>query len=226
MVQVKWTREEVEFVLQDKQWLSHTRERVLNANGVQFVLKDGTCVNWWPNRTARPQGKPSEVFDEANAIFSKNFSEYIPLPKPQIFVVYGHDKKAKDQIESIIKGFGLDPIILDQIPGVGNTIIEQLEKQIEGAVFACVLLTPDDEGHPKDKPDEKKYRARQNVILELGMVAGKLGRQQVAVFHKGELEMPSDIRDLIYIPFGDGDVEEAKKKLKSHLEQVGIATRI
>lgn len=226
MTQIKWTREDVEFVLHDKQWLSNTREGVLNADGVQFVLIDGTPVNWWPTGTTRLQGKSSAIKTEAEAIFSKPFSEYIPVPKSKVFVVYGHDMEVRDRIESIIKGFGLEPIILDQIPGVGNTIIEQLEEQIKGAEFACVLLTPDDEGHPKDKPDEKKYRARQNVILELGMVAGKLGRKQVAVFYKGELEMPSDILDLIYIPFDDGDVEEAKKKLKGHLEQVGIATRI
>lgn len=81
-------------------------------------------------------------------------------------------------------------------------------------------MTPDDEGYPKDKPEEKKYRARQNVILELGMVAGKLGRKQVAVFHKGELEIPSDIRDLIYIPLEN--VENAKKLLKGNLEKAGI----
>ena len=226
MAQVKWTREEVEFVLQDKQWLSYPREDVLNANGVQFVLTDGTRVNWWPTGTAKSQGKASVILDEAEAIFSKPFSAYVPVPKPKVFVVYGHDEEVRDQVESIIKGFGLEPIILDQLPGGGNTIIEQLEKQIEGAEFACVLLTPDDEGYPKDKPDKKKYRARQNVILELGMVAGKLGRKRVAVFHKGDLEIPSDIRDLIYIPFGDGDIEKAKKKLKDHLEQVEIAIRL
>lgn len=59
MAQVKWTREEVEFVPQDKQWLSDTREGVLNAKGVQFVLIDGTRVNWWPNGTTKPQGKSS-----------------------------------------------------------------------------------------------------------------------------------------------------------------------
>jgi predicted nucleotide-binding protein len=34
--------------------------------------------------------------------------------------------------------------------------------------YAVVPATPDDEGHPRSKPDEKRFRARQNVVLELG----------------------------------------------------------
>jgi hypothetical protein len=36
--------------------------------------------------------------------------------------------------------------------------------------YAVVLATPDDEGHPRGKPDEKRFRARQNVVLELGVL--------------------------------------------------------
>ncbi len=218
-----WTKEQVEQVFVDKGWY-HSEREIQDA--VQFILADRTRINLYTSGKVNVQGKSSDIKTEAEIIFSKSFSTYIPVPKPKVFVVYGHDKEVRDQIESIIKGLGLDPIILDQIPGAGNTIIEQLEVQIEGAVFACVLLTPDDEGHPKDKPDEKKYRARQNVILELGMAVGKLGREKVAVFHKPNTEIFSDIHGLIYIPFGDDEVEEARKKLKGHLEKVGIATRI
>ncbi len=218
MSQSKWTREEVESVLDGKQWHAETKEGVLNANGVRFVLTDRTPVDWWPTGTVRVQGKPSDIQVEAKAIFSKPFSSYVPRRK--VFIAYGHDERVKALLSNTIEDFGLEPVVLDQIAGGGNTIIEQLEQQIEGAAFACVLLTPDDEGYPKCKPNEKKYRARQNVILELGMVVGRLGRKQVAVFHKGNLEMPSDIRDLIYIALEDS--EKAKSLLKGHLEQACI----
>ena len=39
----------------------------------------------------------------------------------------------------------------------------------------------------------KHLRARQNVILELGMLLVRLGRKRVAILHKGSLELPSDI---------------------------------
>jgi predicted nucleotide-binding protein len=39
--------------------------------------------------------------------------------------------------------------------------------------FACALLTPGDEGYRANRPEEKRYRARQNVVLELGMVSAR-----------------------------------------------------
>lgn len=69
--------------------------------------------------------------------------------------------------------------------------------------FAVVLATPDDEGYRKDRPDEKTNRARQNVVLELGMLLTKLGREKVAILLKDQetMERPSDIQGLIYIAF-------------------------
>ena len=53
-----------------------------------------------------------------------------------------------------------------------------------------MLLTPDDEGHRMGHPGEKKPRARQNVVLELGMFLSTLGRKHVAILHKGDVELP------------------------------------
>ena len=83
-----------------------------------------------------------------------------------------------------------------------------------------MLLTPDDEGHKAGKPEEKKYRARQNVVLELGMVLAKIGRRRVAILHKESVELPSDIHGLIYIGFQER-VEEGKTKLFNELRQAG-----
>jgi len=74
------------------------------------------------------------------------------------------------------------PVILANIPAAGDTIIGKLERYLgeNGIVdFACVLLTPDDEGHAAGKAEEERYRARQSVILELGMVLARLGRRRV-----------------------------------------------
>lgn len=79
------------------------------------------------------------------------------------------------------------------------------------ASFGVVLATPDDEGYRANRPDEKAYRARQNVVLELGMLLTKLGRPNVAILLKTQenMERPSDIQGLIYIPFKDDIAKEA-----------------
>jgi predicted nucleotide-binding protein len=60
-------------------------------------------------------------------------------------------------------------------------------------------------------PDEKAFRARQNVVLEMGMLLATLGRPRVAILLKTQekMERPSDIQGLIYIPFKDDLAKEA-----------------
>ncbi len=132
-----------------------------------------------------------------------------------VFIVYGHDAGSRDALELLLRRMGLEPIILQNLPAAGDTIIEKLEHYLgeHGNVgFACVLLTADDEGHKAGFPEEKKYRARQNVVLELGMVLARLGRPRVAILHKESVELPSDIAGLIYIPFRERP-DEVRTKL-------------
>ena len=101
--------------------------------------------------------------------------------------------------------------IFDQLPTEGQTVIEKLESAMEEVDFAIVLATPDDEGYRVGRPDEKAFRARQNVVLEMGMLLAKLGRENVAILLKTqeEMERPSDINGLIYVPFRDNIALEA-----------------
>lgn len=144
-------------------------------------------------------------------------------PAPSIFIVYGHDETVRDALELVLRRMGFEPIILARLPAAGDTIIEKLERYLgeHGNVgYACVLLTPDDEGHRAAHPEENKYRARQNVVLELGMVLARLGRPRVAILHKQSVELPSDIAGLIYIAFQER-VDEVKAALFKELQSAG-----
>jgi len=148
-------------------------------------------------------------------------------PNRRVFIVHGHDTVARDALELLLRRMGLDPIVLQHLPASGDTIIEKLERYLgeHGNVgFACVILTPDDEGHKAGLPEEKKYRARQNVILELGMVLSRLGRRRVAILHKQSVEQPSDISGLLYIPFRER-VEEVKARLFRELQEAGYSPK-
>ena len=138
-----------------------------------------------------------------------------------MFVVHGHDTAARDELELILRRVQVRPIILQNIPAVGETLIEKLES-LTDADFACVLLTPDDIGAAKSNEQDLRPRARQNVVLELGMVLTRLGRHRVAILVKGdELEKPSDIDGLIYIPF-QSKVAEAANTLGAALATAGF----
>lgn len=184
-------------------------------------------------------GKKSQLRDELMAWNASGFSpSTVPLetgedpvspatPRPgvdkRVFVVYGHDTASRDALELLLRRMGMEPIVLANLPAGGDTIIEKLERYLGGAGnvgFACVLLTPDDEGHRAGEPDEKKYRARQNVILELGMVLARLGRPRVAILHKESVERPSDIDGLLYLPFKER-IDEARTLLFRELQAAG-----
>jgi len=203
-------------------------------NGVRFDCPNGEIFNVFDTGRMSFQGKTTSLREEVKAIYegapaSVERAREIGVQQPQqetaaaVFIVYGHDTAARDQLELILRRMRLDPIILGHLPAAGDTIIEKLERYIGehgNAGFACILLTPDDEGHKAGKPEEKKYRARQNVVLEMGMVLARLGRQRVAILHKQSVELPSDIAGLLYIPFTER-VDEVKTRLFNELRAAG-----
>ena len=84
----------------------------------------------------------------------------------KIFIVHGRNENIKNEVELVVMKLGLDPIILHQQPNHGKTIIEKFEKYSDVG-FAIIILTADDKGGYKTD-DNLNFRARQNVILEMG----------------------------------------------------------
>lgn len=203
-------------------------------HGKQIILSNGTIANWYTSGKVVVQGKDSEeknllntVLNGGAAVSTPSFSHQnitspgtATIKEPKVFVVYGHDTPARDQLELLLLRMNIKPVILSNMAPDGKTIIEALIANTD-VPYAVILLTPDDEGHIAGKDDEKKFRARQNVVLEMGMFLAKLGREKVAILHKGSLELPSDINGLIYIPFQDS-VQQAKNKLAASLQKAGF----
>jgi predicted nucleotide-binding protein len=119
----------------------------------------------------------------------------------RVFVVHGHDEAMRESVARALSNLGLEPIILHEQSDHGRTIIEKFYDYSDVG-FAVVLLSPDDIGYANNAdPDTAQPRARQNVILELGFFLGKLGRENVAVLHKGNVEIPSDFSGILYTPY-------------------------
>ena len=65
-----------------------------------------------------------------------------------------------------------------------------------------------------------KPRARQNVVLEFGYFMGMLGRDRVCCLYTGNLELPSDMYGIVYIPFKES-VNEIRNKIVKELKEAG-----
>lgn len=218
------TKDEVIALLKGHYGLAVKDEKPIQ-HGVQIITKQGPKVVVYDSGKVVPGGSNGHLIADLKDRLKSGDSH---APKSRnVFVVYGHDMDARTQLEAMLRRWGLEPILLDQIITEGATLIEKLERSMSDAVFAVVLVTPDDEGHPKGRPDEKKYRARQNVVLELGMMLRGLGRKKVAILlpqlDEGVMEKPSDIDGLIYIPYTD-NVDDAKVQLAKELnKQEGLS---
>ena len=138
----------------------------------------------------------------------------------KVFVVHGHDGLSKTEVARTLEKIKLEAIILHEQPNEGKTIIEKFEGNAAQVGFAVILLTPDDIGYPKNKPDTQQARARQNVILELGYFSGILGRSKVCVLYKGAVEIPSDYLGVVYVPMDEAGAW--KFNLAKELKQAGL----
>lgn len=138
-----------------------------------------------------------------------------PLPR-KIFVVHGQDD-ARETVARFLERLGFEAIILQEKASGGRTVIEKVEAYADVG-YAVVIMTPDDVGCLKGSTPQP--RARQNVVLELGYFIGRLGRKHVCALKRGELEIPSDINGLVYIPFDNG--EAWKIGLGRELKEAGF----
>ena len=67
-------------------------------------------------------------------------------------------------------------------------------------------------------------RARQNVVLEFGYFIGKLSRERICCLYKRDIELPSDMSGVCYVPFKDS-INEAKPMILKELREAGYEIR-
>jgi len=159
-----------------------------------------------------------------------------------VFIVHGRDLKPMKELETMLSKFGLNPIVLHEQPSGSRTIVEKLEKYSDVG-YAFVILTPDDatlsnfgilankimtECKGKSSPSMPletllpmmKKQARQNVVLEFGYFMSLLTRDRVCCLYKGNVELPSDMHGIVYIPFKES-VNEVRAKIVKELKAAG-----
>lgn len=113
--------------------------------------------------------------------------------KNKVFIVHGHNEVVNQEVARTLEKIGLEAIILREQPNSGQTIIEKFESYANTVNFAVILLTADDQ-----MPETDIYRARQNVIFEMGYFMGALGRSHVMCLLQDKVEKPGDIDGVVY----------------------------
>ena len=122
--------------------------------------------------------------------------------RPRIFV--GSSSEGLDvanKLQEFLTG-EFSVVVWDQgtVFGLGDSTLEALEAAVLEFHFAVFVFTPDDELHTRG---ETKPVARDNVLFELGMFIGRLGRRKAFAVHPGGkgVALPSDLAGITTAPY-------------------------
>lgn len=194
-------------------WTENTDFRPYQVEGVReaITVLESAKLELEIGREITPDANVNKEEASTEAIFER------------VFIVHGQDDGRKYELESYLQKL-LDgaPVILHQEANAGQVLIEKLETSAASIGYAVVILTGDDVGRAKqlDGQDDKP-RARQNVVFEMGFFLGLLGRKRVAVLYEADVELPSDLNGLVYVPLDAAG--GWKGKLASEISHAGLS---
>ena len=115
--------------------------------------------------------------------------------------------------------------------GLGGGTLETLVEKADEFDFAVLVVTPDDMIHSRGA---EQPSPRDNVLLELGLFMGKLGRTRTFVIfdRTAKIKMPSDMAGVTladYQPHASGNLQAAlgaaSTKIKTAIQDLGVRER-
>jgi predicted nucleotide-binding protein len=152
-----------------------------------------------------------------------------------VFVVHGHDTEALVKLESYLNSVGIEAVVLSREDESPQSLFQKFMSVGGKARFAIVLLCADDYGASRTQYDASgvgeralQFRARQNVILELGFFYGRLGWESVFVVYQApdrvfpNFERPSDLDGVVFASISDAGWQE---RLGAKLSTAGFNLR-
>jgi hypothetical protein len=96
--------------------------------------------------------------------------------------------------------------------GLGEYTLEALIKKTKGHDFAVMVLTRDDMAQQRGV---STFVPRDNVVFELGLFMGVLGKERTFIVHDKRIAMPSDLDGITRCDFLDiDDMRSACRKLR------------
>ncbi|MCK4763857.1 MAG: DUF4147 domain-containing protein [Candidatus Aminicenantes bacterium] len=151
-------------------------------------------------------------------------------PIPRVFI--GSSSKGK-KIAQVVKELieikdkdnnkKIDAVVWDKMFKIGQTYIERLSKALDEFDFAVLVITGEDlvvgdkTQHGEKKVDKTKlFRARDNVLFELGLFMGRLGRHRAIMLYneKKKAQLPSDLGGIHTATFSMSKKEEQDDKTR------------
>ena len=141
------------------------------------------------------------IFEQA--ITNSNYTKVQSTSKkPVIFIGHGHSKQWRNLKDHLTDQHGYPVQAYEVGARAGHSIRDILDDMLEKSSFACLVMTGEDE------TGEGSFRARQNVIHEIGLFQGRLGFSRAIVLVEKETEEFSNLQGIHQIRFSTGNIRE------------------
>ena len=165
----------------------------------------------------------------ANRLRERNRS--LPAPRSQPVMFIGSSSEGLAVADSLHKSIGRGRVIprlwTEGVFAASSTTIESLVSLAHSVDFAALVLTADDvvESRSKTKPSP-----RDNVVFELGLMVGALGRDRVFILEPStvNLRIPSDLLGVTFLRYkkrGSGTLSQKlttpRRTILNRIEELG-----
>jgi predicted nucleotide-binding protein len=186
-----------------------------DVNSVCKRIRDALKIDpdWQTGKTLFDAETTREVASNMSADLERGQEE----PSTQgsennsVFLVHGHDTSFVNEVLSYVSSLGIEPIALTRLGFDDQSLFQRFFRYGQKARFAIVLIGADDVGASRVQYDVAgigdralQFRARQNVVLELGFFFGRLGWQNVFILQQPpdkvfpNFERPSDLDGVVF----------------------------
>ena len=211
MTRVNSVRAEIKAIVDDPQFDVLVSEAKTSHPSAHTFSPTGTQIN--VVTTAKELLSYIDTLLELYLTPKKRELEETPTKTAKVFIGHGANQVVRAKVKDFIRDrCQLQPLVLEELPNVGSTVIEKLENYGRTADYAVLILTAD------DITKDGEARARQNVIQELGWFQGVIGRQRTAILLQDGVEIASNISGVVYLRFKESDVEMVFDSLRKEFE--------
>ena len=143
-------------------------------------------------------------------------SQFISQPHADPVVFVGSSSEASREAAWVSDSLNPRPVVCrpwtQGVSQLSKTAIEDLTRMASDSDFSVLILTPDDMTASRGK---KKTSPRDNVVFELGLFMGSLGRDRTfIVTPRGvDMKLPTDLLGITHVPFTTGTKKTLGKRL-------------
>jgi len=153
-------------------------------------------------------------------LFQRN--ELIPPPNesPNLFIISSTEAlKIAETIRASLEGDVFSRVWNEGVFFAGGYSLEALEKAVSDSDFAIAIAQPDDIIETRGS---RQPTLRDNVLFELGLFMGKLGRHRALLIHPkvDGLKLPSDLQGLTLLRYEEGDPSDLPARLKEACDEI------